>query len=423
MTSTPPFHAADHAFLMKAYEVIERTQNLNPKPDRAELLESLRPLRDQLVHMSGSSEELDAARSQMRHHLEQFAATSLGSPEARQIMHLTDPNAVAQMLAGTSGDSGAKDTYEELLELPRGRGMRAADITDRMGPGLRAACRVTWSDAPDTVQRKVADRLVELCERLPADLRVSVLAALALHPEADHQFMQDRMTWAAQRINRDHPRAAVRRMKVGFRILAEQLGDMVGVLRHRQGWYTSSLRALLRMDVSPPQLVEERAIVAEDDLTEIELRFSAPDSGPLTYTVLYGGEITRTERVTPSHSKFTVRLTKPLRVGEVHEYGVRFTTPPLAAIPPYYILTPLQPCEKFTVRVRFGANVPNRLWRLDGIPPRAIDDFEPPGGQVKPDRFGEVALEFEQLQQGLSYGLRWSTEQRTTSHQAIAESH
>jgi hypothetical protein len=289
--------------------------------------------------------------------------------------------------------------------------MLANDVADRIGAGLRVACGVAPDDSPALVRRKVGERLSELCGRLPTDLRVSVLAALALHPEADHQFMQDRMGWAARQINRDHPRAAVRRMKVGFRIIAEQLDDLVDDPSINQGWHTGSLRALLRMDVDPPQLLEERTIVATaDGLEEVEIRLSAPgrgDDSPITATVLYGGEITASERVAPSHRKFVLRLPATLRAGEQHEYGVRFTAHPKAVMPPYYVLTPLQPCAKFSVRVRFG-EAPPLIWRVDGIPPRAFDDYAPGDALVSADRFGEVALEFSRLHQGLSYGVRWA---------------
>jgi len=290
-------------------------------------------------------------------------------------------------------------TFDELQEIRRGRGMQASDIAVKIGPGLRAACGVTATDSPAIVRRKVGSRIIELCERLPEDLKISVLAGLALLPEA----------------NRDHPRAAVRRMRMGFRILAEQLDDLVADPALRQGWHVGSLRVLLRMDVDPPQVVEDRTIVADtDDLTEIEVRFSAPASGsqtdsPITAAIIYGGEITSSERVTPSHTKYAMRLPAPLGVGEQHEYGARFSAYPRALMPPYYVLTPLQPCERFTVRVRFGADVPANVWRLDGIPPRAIDGFEPPNGLLTPDRLGEVSLEFSRLHQGLSYGMRWSS--------------
>jgi hypothetical protein len=306
-------------------------------------------------------------------------------------------------------------TYDELLEIHRGRGMQADDIAGRIGSRLRTACGVTKADSPAAVRRKVASRLVELCERLPGDVRISVLAALALHREADHQFVQDRMSWAARQINRDHPRAAVRRMKVGFRILAEQMDDLVDDPSINQGWHTDSLRALLRMDIDPPELVEERVIIASGDLEEIEIRLSAPGyaagtvDNSISAAMVYGGEVVGEERVARSHSKFVVRLPNPLRSGDRHEYGVRFSAFPRASMRPYYVLTPLQPCTSFAVRVRFDpTSIPEKVWRVNGVPPRALDDFEPNTDLLTTDRLGEVALEFSRLQQGLSYGVQWS---------------
>jgi hypothetical protein len=309
----------------------------------------------------------------------------------------------------------APSTYDELLEIHRGRGLLADDVAARVGQRLRTACGVTRTDSPAGIRRKVTTRLLELSERLPGDVRISVRAALALDREADHQFVQDRMSWAATRINRDHPRAAVRRMKIGFRILAEQLDEQLDNPAVHQGWHTGSLRALLRMDVDPPELVEERVIVASTDhLAEIETRFSAPGNSngtdsPITAAVLYGGEIVGEERVGRSHRKFVLRLPKPLNAGDRHEFGLRLSAFPRALMRPYYVLTPLQPCAEFALRVRFGtASLPRSIWRVDGIPPRALDDFEPTDQLLTADRLGEIAIEFSRLQQGLSYGIQWS---------------
>lgn len=309
----------------------------------------------------------------------------------------------------------APSTYDELLEIHRGRGLLADDVAARVGQRLRTACGVARTDSPAVVRRKVTTRLLELSERLPGDVRISVRAALALAREADHQFVQDRMSWAATRINRDHPRAALRRMKIGFRILAEQLDEQLDNPAVHQGWHTGSLRALLRMDVDPPELVEERVIVASTDhLAEIETRFSAPGNSngtdsPITAAVLYGGEIVDEERVGRSHRKFVLRLPKPLNAGDRHEFGLRLSAFPRALMRPYYVLTPLQPCAEFALRVRFGtASLPRSIWRVDGIPPRALDDFEPTDQLLTADRLGEIAIEFSRLQQGLSYGIQWS---------------
>jgi hypothetical protein len=314
---------------------------------------------------------------------------------------------------------------QELRRLVRGRGVRAGDAHHSIGPALAALAGVAQSDTPVQVNRKLVVVLTEAAGRLPEDLRVAVLTALGLHGPSEKPFLRDRLSWLSQETGASE-RTTRRRATTALRLLGEHLDDAVKDPTVQRGWYTSSLRALLRLDVDPPQVVEDRVIVATaDNLAEIELRFSAPvasgqQAQPIEAAILYGGEVTRTERVTPSHRKFTVRLPAPLRAGERHEYGVRFTAFPRAKMPPFYVFTPLQPCDRFTMRVRFGSEVPDRIWRLDGIPPRAIDDYEPAGGLLAADRLGEIALEFAQLHQGLSYGIRWFTD---TGPRDGAESH
>jgi hypothetical protein len=321
------------------------------------------------------------------------------------------PRALARHSGVCDHGRVALSTYEELLEIRRGRGMLSDDIATRVGPRLRNACGVTKTDSAAAVRRTVANRLVELSGALPADLRISVLAALALHPEAGHQFVQDRMSWAARQINRDHPRAAVRRMKVGLRILAEQLDDLVTEPRTNQDWHTASLRSLLRMDLDPPELMEERVIVADADrLDEIEVRLSAPNPRPASEihgAVVNGGELVRAEPV--STSRFVLRLPRPLRAGDRHEFRMRFAALSRTEMRPYYVLTPLHPCARFAVRVRFHPDaVPPKIWRVAGVPPRVLDDAVPLADVLDVDRIGEVAVEFSDLQQGLSYGVQWS---------------
>lgn len=316
----------------------------------------------------------------------------------------------------------------ELQRLIRGRGLRAEDTRHRIGPALTTLANVTQSDSSVQVSRKLIRVLTEVADQLPEDLRLAALTALGLRGPADKQFLQDRLSWLAETSGTSE-RTTRRRATNAIRVLGEQLDQLGKEPRLQQGWHVSSLRAFLRLDVDPPQLVEERGIVAStDNLSNIEIRLSAPahyqpTDTPLAATILYGGEITRTEHVTPSHRKFTVRLPTPLRAGEKHEYGVRFTAFPRADMPPFYVMTPLRPCERFTVRVRFGANIPRRIWRLDGIPPRAIDDFEPTDTLLTANRLGEISLEFSQLHQGLSYGVRWSTENEPTGYRAATESH
>ncbi|WP_372667140.1 hypothetical protein [Amycolatopsis kentuckyensis] len=308
----------------------------------------------------------------------------------------------------------------ELNELRRGRGLDAADLHQRIGPCLREACAITDDDQPSAAREKLVLRLTELCGRLPADLRVAALAAFGLHEEAAGEFLDRRISWLAGVLDRD-PRTARRRIDLAFRRLDELLGAPTAGrdLHPLAGWYVESMKAMLRLDLDPPYLEEERRIVAEvDELDELVLPFSVPaepgsDPVPdITAEALFGGEIVEERQVSASHAQFIMRLPSPLRLGQRHEYGIRFA-PRRTSLRPYYVMTPLRRCEEFSVRVRFDrAAPPSHVWRLNGVPGRVVDDGVDSGDALTVNRVGEVGLEFHELHQGLSYGLQWSFDPR-----------
>ncbi|WP_245614370.1 hypothetical protein [Actinokineospora inagensis] len=312
------------------------------------------------------------------------------------------------------------DVVAELKEIRRGRGVRSDDLHSRVGPALRMACGITGLDDPALVRRKLVLKLTHLGARLPSDLNLAADAALGLHKEADGGFLDQRIDWLATRFDRD-PRTARRRVDSAFQLLAELLYD-AGMRDQRSGsyspdgWYVESLRAALRLDLDVPTLTEQRQIVAAvDELDELVLSFSAPrdqamppDGPEIRAEIAYGGEIVEEQRVSSSHTRFIVRLPSPLSLGQRHDYSIKFTAYPRSWMRPYYVFTPLRRCEEFTVRVRFDpATPPDSVWRVNGLPAKAYEDFEPGDDQLTIDRVGDIALEFHDLQQGLSYGLQW----------------
>jgi hypothetical protein len=286
---------------------------------------------------------------------------------------------------GTTTDP-VTDTVHELNDLRRGRGLNTANLGARLGPRLRHACAIEDADAPALVRRKVVLRLSALCEQLPDDLRVAATVALALHVQADGEFLDRRIAWLADHFERD-PRTARRRVDTAFRLLGERLDDEDSddlCLGSPEGWYVESLRAVLRMDLEPAELTEERRIVATvDDLREITVSMRAPRGAlfdgedQIEAELLTGGELVDTQRVGPGDLRFVIRLPEPLHVGQRHDYSVRFTSYPRSWTQPYDLLAPLHRCEHFAVRVRFaGAGQPDLVWQLE--------------------------------RQGMSYGLQWS---------------
>lgn len=280
------------------------------------------------------------------------------------------------------------DTVHELNDLRRGRGLNAANLGARVGPRLRMACAIAETDNPALVRRKVVLRLTSLCAQLPDDLAIAASVALALHDEAAGEFLDRRIAWLADHFDRD-PRTARRRVDTAFRLLGERLDDEGTLaedlgLDSPEGWYVESLRAVLCMDCDPPQLIEDRRIVATvDDLKQITVSMRAPrgvtigDDDLIEAEMLDGGEIVESHRAGPGHTRFVIRLPEALRLGQRHEYSVRFTSYPRSWTHPYDLLAPLHRCEDFSVRVRFGGdNQPDLVWQLQ--------------------------------REGMSYGLQWS---------------
>lgn len=316
------------------------------------------------------------------------------------------------------------EIVRELNELRRGRGLAAADLLSRIGPSLRTASGITGADQPAAIRKKLIITITGLFGRLPPDLRLAASVALGLHEEAGGAFLDARIAWLAARFDRD-PRTARRRIDHAFNLMAEYMEDQFSRDQPTgsyspSGWYIESLRSVLRLDLAVPTLTEERRIVATtDELDEIILPFTAPRSAAadeiedaahrIEAEVIYGGEITEIERISSGHALFTMRLPSPLSMGQRHEYSIQFSSYPRESLRPYYVFTPLRRCEAFVVRVRFDpASLPATVWRVNGLPTRALDDFVPVGDELIIDRVGNVVLEFHTLQPGLSYGLQWS---------------
>jgi hypothetical protein len=304
----------------------------------------------------------------------------------------------------------------ELKELQRGRGCQAEDMHLRVGPVLRRAFGVAESDPASVVRSKVIGGVSSYAARLPPDMHLAVRTALALDAETAGRFLKDRTEWLAQQFGRD-PKTARRRVTDGF----SRLGGLIDELAERitdssyapDGWYVASLSSVLRMDLDPPVLTETRRIVATtDDLDEIVLSVSIPrDPGRshVRVQVEYGGEIVEEHDNKLSHVRFVMRLPRPLALGQEHDYSVSFHTDGLEPMRPYYVFTPLRRCDHFAMRVRFGPGPrPGRLWRVTGLPPRVVDDFQPTDEPVELDSLGEVRTEFFGLRSGLSYGIQWS---------------
>lgn len=311
--------------------------------------------------------------------------------------------------------SGHAELVRELKSLRKGRGLLAGRIEERVGPGLRAACEVTDGDGMLVVRQKVAARLVELADQLPDDLRIATYAAFAIGPEARLPLYQDRVHWAATRVDRD-PRTVRRRVDEAINQLAEMASSAPVHATGAQvdSWHTTELRVAAGLDRQQPDVLEQRRVIAnQDGLRELDLAVSLRTARrDLEVEVVYGGTLLERGMEASDRIGFALMLPKPLSRGESHDFAVRFRLPSAQAMRPYLVCLPRRRCELFDLRVRFGQQrVPPRVWMLHGAFQRDVSDPVCHGHQHQVDRAGEIHMRFRHLTPGLAYGARWETDE------------
>jgi hypothetical protein len=304
--------------------------------------------------------------------------------------------------------SGRADLIRELKTLRKGRGLYAGRFEERVGPGLRATCAVTDGDGLVATRQKVAARLTELADQLPDDLRLAVMAAFAINSEARLPLYQDRVHWAAMRVDRD-PRTVRRRVDEAIVHLAElatsspvaRLGDAAN------GWHTTDQQVMVVLDRDRPEVLERRRIMSDEDgLRALDLAVSVPSGRrDVEANVYFGGTLVDRGMEASDRISWSLTLPRPLSRGESHDFAVRFRLP---AMRPYLMCVPRHPCDLFDLRVRFGKDrQPQRVWTLHGAFQRDVSDPLFQGSQHPVDQAGEIHLRFRHLTPGLAYGARW----------------
>jgi transcriptional regulator with XRE-family HTH domain len=182
------------------------------------------------------------------------------------------------------------------------------------------------------------------------------------------------------------------------------------------GWYVESFSALLRLDGPQVEAHEHRVVVATvDDLRELATSISVPrhpDDADTEHRIeaelLYGGSLELREQPYESYFRHVIALATPLQAGQRHEYELLVRVPHGQPLAPHYVYVPFCRSDYFELRVRFSpTRLPRSVVVLDGAPPAVIHDRAANGTTVTPDRFGEVRVEFRDLQIGRGYGLRW----------------
>ena len=306
---------------------------------------------------------------------------------------------------------------EELKALRRGRGVHQQAIEERIGPELARVCGIAPGAERSTVRATVIEKLGQAVATLPAELSLSAAAALGTAPEtADLLQLQDRVEWLAGQLRRD-VRTARRRVDEACGRLAEVLGAGLSAPaggRRGVGWYVAEFHAAALLGGPASTTVERRVVVAErDGLDRIQLAWSlrTPAAGPesdLGIRVLYGGTLDPPEDTAGSRLRIVLRLARPLRAGERHEYSVITTLPPGRAMQNHYVYTPATRCDRFVLRAHFEPGLaPARIWTVADAFHRDLDERTVDGPEVVPDRCGDLRVEFDDMLPGHGYGIQW----------------
>jgi hypothetical protein len=313
--------------------------------------------------------------------------------------------------------TGSTELANELKTLRKGRGLQAPKLTEQVGPLLLRLCGAGGTENSAAIREKLSERLRILSDRLPDDLRLAVTIALALHPDTQQQFLQDRVQFLADLQKRD-VRTIRRRMDEGFDLLAEIATKPADTAARGSGlgWYIDRMEAILRMDKPSPVCFERRRIVAEwDGLDQIQAMITLPkdehrptDDHDLHTELYFGATLQGTVRKSENRFEFQLGLPEPLAIGDRHEYGMLFGVPPNQPMRTHYVFFPDRRCEEFRVRIRFDPDqLPPTIWRVAEVFHREIDDNQPNDDLLIIDKAGEINLTFHNLRPGHGYGALW----------------
>ncbi|TDB83715.1 hypothetical protein E1264_27370 [Actinomadura sp. KC216] len=339
--------------------------------------------------------------------------------------------------------------HAELRRLCKGRGLLGQDFANRLGPALIRRMKAGDPGEQGAWRRgTVAEWLGTWLPALPADLEFVARVALGLHPGAGQRFLGERIRYLAEQLERDE-RTVRRRLDEALCLLAEflaagtpaampgtsvpeppvpassALGPPVpgppvagastpGERKERTGWYCENVHTVVRLDLPEPEILEMRRIaVTAAELRHLVISVSVPPApggpaGELFADVMFGGLLVSREHPSKSLFRFVIEPAHPLRAGERHDFALKYRFSDGHRMVPHYALTPLSRCDAFLLRVRFPlSRPPERVWLLDAVPPRTLDD--PPAGlpEVALDRAAEARAGFGDLAIGHAFGLRW----------------
>jgi hypothetical protein len=103
MTNSPFTNIPNKTLFLQTFAVLELLQHRDPNPERADILQRLRPVHNYLIHGSDlSPEDLNAALTDVLEYLHRLEMTSLGTPKAQRVRQRAEPGVIVEALRRSS---------------------------------------------------------------------------------------------------------------------------------------------------------------------------------------------------------------------------------------------------------------------------------------------------------------------------------
>ncbi len=307
---------------------------------------------------------------------------------------------------------------EELDDFHRGRGFNADAIVDRVGPLLAAIVFGDNEGDPASGRDLLRRWLLAAATDLPEDLRSVFLAASGLRDLSPQ--LTDRLATLAT-TGGVSARTVRRRLREADRLVAASLIARSSVSEDENpftapGWYVDRLDALADLTEDRPRFRSLREIiVTHEGVNQICESWSIPKPPhephltDLHLEATEGCEVTQIEKVSPSTWRVTLGLTATLAPRQRHRVGFTVTLPSRAYVRPYNAFVPVRRTRSFRSEVCFGPGSGiTGAWRVDGLPPLAMDDGVPVGEMFDLEAGSPLVAEWSTVRRGLAYGIGWS---------------
>lgn len=315
-------------------------------------------------------------------------------------------------MANPPEDAAASDPDgDAIAELSKAiKKVRSAGLTNpnlRPPDALLRALGVDLALASSSGPR-VARALVACASRLDKDTREHFLLAAGAYKGATgspgERIRQTEIVLSSSR------RTVYRKIDEAADGIARQLILKVNA-PHLEGldFITTSTRCRLDLRGDSPTILLDRTVFSlHDGFDSFDEQIILPllTTPTLNYYALEGCALDEIQRDYSGVWSVRLRFPRPLKTGENHDFSVSLRLPDHESLEPLMAFAPVTHTTHAHLEFRFAERLPRRIERIDRV--RQLQLLSPscPAQAVTPIT-AVTTVDFEQMQPGWGYGVRW----------------